>query len=362
MKGLTNKLCKSILFTFVVTFALLIVFTGFIRTYAKDKQATTDITYKNELKKEVIYGKVKFSISPYHIVRIKENNGYTDFYCELDKGEIEVDQSKNFRIKKLDKGDLKTFNSAKKYFDKTIEYSRLTNYEKIADASGITKMYVATGVEGKLSYYICFYQSEAYIIETKDKYLMVELINGDISDFTKNVIYVDKIEAKEKVVKKVIENVSYQDKKADYEIFSSKGILEYKAKLKIKKLKKGKERYQYSYQVYDKNDKQLQDLKWKSIVLVYPKFLDLNQDGSVDMQIAIDQTPGYDINQLYLWNEKKQCYQKVNYAGVLAEIEVKDGYLLNWVRAGTDRYVIEKLRWNGNKLIKESEELVTPEE
>jgi len=363
MEGLTKNLRKRILLlTLIITFAMLLPFTSCIRTYAKDKQAIKTITYTNELKKEIEYGKVKFSVSPYHVVSIKEKDGYIDFYCELDKGEIEVDKSKNFRIKKADNDNIKTFKGAKKYFDKTIEYSRLTNYDNIVDASGITKMYAAIGEEGERSYYICFYQNEAYIIETKDKYLTMELVKEDISDFVKNVVYVDKIESKGKIEKKVIENVSQQSGKADYEMFSTKGSLEYKAKLNIKKLKKGKEKYQYSYKVYDRKDKQLQELEWKSTALIYPKFLDLNQDGSVDLQVAVDQTPGYDINQLYVWNAKKQCYQKVIYAGVLAEIEVKDGYLLNWVRSGTEGYVIEKLQWDGNKLIKESEELVMPEE
>lgn len=362
MEGLTNNLRKRILFAFIITFAMLLPFTIYIRTYAKNQQAIKGITYNDELKKEVVYGKVKFAISPYHVVSTKEKDGYIDFYCELDKGEIEGDQSRNFRIKKADNADIKTFDGATKYFDKTIEYSRLSNYENIVDASGITKMYVAIGEEGQLSYYICFYQNETYIIETEDKYLTMELVKGDISDFVKNVIYVDKIEVKGKIDKKVVENVSYQARKADYEIFSSEGILEYKAKLKMTKLKKGKERYQYSYKVYDTNNKQLQELIWKSTALVYPKFLDLNQDGSVDLQIVVDQTPGYDIKKLYVWNDKKQCYQKVIYTDVLAEIEVNDGYLLNWVRSGTGGYVIEKLRWNGNKLIKDSEELAMPEE
>ncbi|BCJ92688.1 hypothetical protein acsn021_02570 [Anaerocolumna cellulosilytica] len=55
MESLSNNMRKSILLTLIITVTLFLPFTNRGRTYAKDKQAV-EITYNNELKKEVGYG------------------------------------------------------------------------------------------------------------------------------------------------------------------------------------------------------------------------------------------------------------------------------------------------------------------
>lgn len=323
---------------------------------------STFVTYKGENEKEISYGKVKFKLEQYHIISKTEKDGYVEFYCKLDKGEKEDLKSKTYKIRRYDKGDIVTFEDAKKYLDKTAEYDRLGNYQDIKDESGITKMYIATSEVEEINYYICCYKDETYIIETNEDDLSYYLVSCHLRDFLINILYMDKIGKPGKVEKKVIENVFIQANKAEYEIYSNEDVLEYTAKLNIKELKKGNQRYQYSYKIYDSNNKKLQEIKWKSIEKYYPNFMDMNQDGSVDLQITVDEAINYAINEFYLWKEGKQSYEKVICDETLSDIKVCDGYILNYVRAGAKGYIVEKLVWKGNELIKVSEELIMPDD
>lgn len=321
----------------------------------------TTVTYKNEKNKVITYGKVKFDISPYHIVSRTEKDDYVEFYCEPDKGKDEGNQSKIYRIQKYDKGDIKTFYDAKRYFDDTIKYVWLFNYQNIVDESGIINLYVSESDGTDDNNYICCYKDETYIINTNDIYLKFNLVECDLMDYLVNSMDVEDITVAGKLEKKVIENMFFKAKKAEYKIYSNEDILEYSAKLKITRVKKNTP-YRFSYKIYDANNKLLQEIKWKCILDVYPKLMDMNQDGNVDLQITVDQAINYDINKFYLWNEEKQHYEKVIYDGVLSDINICDGYILNFIRAGAKGYYVEKLVWDGNKLIKESEELVMPDD
>ncbi|WP_310602517.1 hypothetical protein, partial [Anaerosporobacter sp.] len=324
----------------------------------EEKSVTT--VYEDKSQKEIVYGELRFEISPYHIASKEEWESYVEFYCELDSGEDSTETSKVFRIEKCTDNGVVTFEDAKNYFAKISEFKIRESFQNIHDESGIIKMYTATAEEG-LSYYMCYFQKEVYLITTENPYLAWNLIEGDIWDWKQEVQYIYNIETKNQFTIKVIENRICQEDSSSYEIYSKDGNLEYKAELTIEPRKTEEYGFCYSYRIYDATDKEVQCLEWESTVIEYPKFVDLNQDGSVDMQVVIDQAPSYDVNELYIWNEAEQHYEKVLYDGTLADISVEDGYLLNWVRAGVEGYVIEKLIFEGTRLIKVSEEVVMPE-
>lgn len=88
--------------------------------------------------------------------------------------------------------------------------------------------------------------------------------------------------------------------------------------------------------------------------------MDANADGCIDMMVVTDQAASYDMNDLYIWNDEKERFDKVIYDGILAWIEVKDDGIWNWIRNG-EGYILETLQWRGNELVLVSEKEVTPE-
>jgi hypothetical protein len=79
-------------------------------------------------------------------------------------------------------------------------------------------------------------------------------------------------------------------------------------------------------------------------------------DGYADIQFL--EEPGAINNsyKLYVWDDFERNFAKVKYDGMLSYFEVHDGYLECWGKNDANSGVIEKLVWEGNNLIKESEE------
>jgi len=87
------------------------------------------------------------------------------------------------------------------------------------------------------------------------------------------------------------------------------------------------------------------------------EFLDVNLDGYIDMQL-IQWGALNDVHYLYLWDPFEQHFLEVMYQGfdMLSYYVIHDGYLINWAKESQNSVLKQKLIWDKNILILESEE------
>ena len=86
------------------------------------------------------------------------------------------------------------------------------------------------------------------------------------------------------------------------------------------------------------------------------KFLDVNMDGYADIQLLEEEGVKNNSYALYVWDDSDMTFVKVRCDEMLSYFEVHDGYLVNWVKEDSRSGIIQKLIWDKNTLIKESEE------
>ena len=114
----------------------------------------------------------------------------------------------------------------------------------------------------------------------------------------------------------------------------------------------------YSIDILDGNSKLLQNIELENIkILAGIDFIDVNLDGYLDIVINTGGTWN-ETHELYNWDPLSNNFMKVKFEGfdMLAWFEVHDGYIDNFIRGNTpEESVKEKLVWNGNNLIKESD-------
>ena len=115
--------------------------------------------------------------------------------------------------------------------------------------------------------------------------------------------------------------------------------------------------YNYTLQLFDAESNSLQSILLGRI----PEgvdFMDVNLDGYTDI---ISNTGGTlnETHELYIWDSPSQNFIKVEFRGfdMLSYFETHEGYIMNWVKDTATYGVIQKLIWDGNILIIESEEL-----
>jgi hypothetical protein len=114
----------------------------------------------------------------------------------------------------------------------------------------------------------------------------------------------------------------------------------------------------YDAHVYDSESNLIQSFQIESIVYPKVKLVDINLDGYTDIVVSTGGTLN-ETHQIFVWDtDETLAYIPIDFVGfdILSYYEINQGYLMNWVKDDANTVVVQKLTWNDNSLILESQE------
>lgn len=304
--------------------------------------------YDNETHKEIQYGKLSFDLNLYHIVSHMRSDKIETFMLELDEGEVRPQIHVTITIQTIKKQDLLNMESIMSYLmGLSQDYEKIMVYNNVTDDSGITSLYSVTG--GGLTDYLVCYNDVCYLIESNYGKLDIFLLkNYPNANYEVNN---QQIECANSFAAYVKETISFDINRVEYDIIQGKDGIKYYADLSID------EENQYSFVLKNEESRNLLTLStYASDLQDVIKFLDINMDGYVDVQFLESSGTLNNSYGLYVWDNFMKSFIKVKCDEMLSDVEVYDGYLLNWQKADTESGIIQKLVWKEHTLIKESEE------
>lgn len=143
-------------------------------------------------------------------------------------------------------------------------------------------------------------------------------------------------------------------KEARYIIIQGKDGTKYSAELKY-------DSQEYTYFFTVKNEKGNTLLSLNTHASYHGdvfKILDLNMDGYADIQFITAEGTMNSVHDFFLWDADAMNFVKAECEDELlfTEIEVQEDYLKLWGRNSASSGIITKYKWEGNKLVKISEE------
>lgn len=307
-------------------------------------------TYEDETHKKIQYGKLVIDFDYFHLVSDTLNNNSETFKCEINKGETWPETNMTITVQEIDKQNFLDTESIISYLSNmSPNYEDMRIYNNVTDDSGIISLYSVTG-DGLTNYVVC-YKDACYLVESDYSSLKIYLFNNDPR--ANYEIKKLKIECANSVITNVNETIIYNGdefEKAKYDIIQGKDGTKYSAELSLDK------DYEYRFSLKDEKGKELLALSTYSNFYDMVKFLDVNMDGYVDIRILEQSGTFNNSYALYVWDDSAKNFVKVKCEEMLSEFDVHDGYLLNQLKDSADSGVIQKLVWEGNTLVKESEE------
>ncbi|WP_372999648.1 hypothetical protein [Lutispora sp.] len=306
-------------------------------------------TYQDETHKEIQYGKLSFGLDLYHIVSYIRSDNEVTFKLEIDEGKVRPKTQMTIIIKEIEKQNFNNNDSTVEYLSNMFQaYETISIYTDIKDVSGITDLYSVTG-QGMTKYIVC-YNDTWYLIESdynKLKHMLFE--NRQKANYEINN---HQIECTNSFTAYVKETILSDYNKVKYEIIQGKDETKYYAELSLDK------EYQFKFVLNNEKGENLLTLSTRSSDFHdVVKFIDVNMDGYVDVRFLEISGTMNNNYKLYVWDNLTNGFTKVKYDEILSYFEVYDGYLLNWQKKDAQSGIIQKLIWEGNTLVKESEEL-----
>ena len=307
--------------------------------------------------KRITFGQAQIDLEYYDVVKEERSKDSATFLCELDHPSEIANPEFVVEIQRSSM-DIDSYEDAKRFFDGCISYSAVEMYSGMEELTGMTKLYAA--YEGKITYCVAVYPGEMYLIRSDGQRIQWDMLYNKDRDFLEKIYKIKEIECAEGKTVKVTEEISYPDKEAHYELYvEGKETADYSLQHKIEGTSGY---YRNTVTVYDSEGLLLQTFNWESRhASDYLTFMDLNLDGYADLQTVTDKGTSDDAHELYTWQETEQRFEKVECEGVLADIAVRGDRIWNWIRH-IPGYVVEVYRWEGNKLIMESQEYIEPDE
>lgn len=305
-------------------------------------------TYEDETHKEIQYGKLSFNIGSYHIVSDVRSDSTETFKCEIDKGVTRPETQMTITIQEIEKQEFLNTESIISYLsDMSPEYEKIKIYYNVTDDSGISGLYSV--IEGSQTKYVVCCRDSFYLIESDYSKLSNYLFKNDpTANYEVNN---QKIECADSFTAYVNDIISYNDNKAVYDVTQGKDKTAYSAELS------GGEDSQYNFTLKNEKDQNLLTLStYASDIKDVIKFLDVNMDGYADIQFLEEEGTMNNSYALYVWDDSAKNFIKVKCDEMLSNIEVHADYLLNLVKEDGQSGVRQKLLWDKNTLVKESEE------
>lgn len=120
--------------------------------------------------------------------------------------------------------------------------------------------------------------------------------------------------------------------------------------------------YQYTLTIKKENDEKLLSLSGNASSLnEVVDFLDYNLDGYLDVRVLEQEGTMNNSYALFIWDESTGNFDRAICDEMLSDIEVRDGYLINWVSVDAQSQMMQKFVWDGNTLVKISEEICESE-
>lgn len=305
-------------------------------------------TYDNETHKKIEYGKISLNFDSYHIVSYIQSDNSATFKCEIDKGIGWSKTHMTITIREMEKRDFLNVESATLYLrDNFPDYEQIVIYNNIADDSGITSLYRVT--KGDLTNYIVFYSDVCYLIESDYNVLSTHLFKNRHKE--NYVEYNQKIKCANSFTAYVKKSIFYDSNKAKYDILQGKDGTKYFIDINRD------EKSPYNITIKNEGGENLLILStYASDFNEIIKFLDVNMDGYADIQFLKEAGTMNNSYDLYVWDGFTKSFIKVKCDEMISYFKVHEGYLLNWGKNDAKSGVVQKLVWEGNTLIKESEE------
>ena len=280
-----------------------------------------------------------------------ENEDWMIYECEPIEDTFYAD-CPVIEVKKNFTSEILTYEEAKPFFRDIIDYDQMWHYVENNNEYGIGQIFEAA--QGNEAYYLLFLENDSFLVHVEGKLrLESELTSQPWDQEVRNQYGREMVECADGAIAQIICDISFVNREARYEFCLGEEET-YQAVLEIE----DGEPMQYHFTLY-RGNKEMQDISWTSRFESYPEFLDANRDGYVDMMVAIDQVPAYEIHDLYIWNNQSGCFEQVVYDDVLAWIEIEEDGIRNWIRNG-DGYILQTLQWRGKELIRVKEEEITP--
>ena len=307
--------------------------------------------------KQISFGSLHIDFVYHEVVEERRNKDFAIFFCDKDRQSGTKEPEIKVEIQRCST-DVSSYEDARSFFDKCTSYDRIEVYRGMEALTGMTALYAADG-DGP-TYCLAVYPEETYIVRSEGRMIQYDMLYSKDEDFLKMTYRTDEIECAGGNTVGVSEEISYPNREAQYELYvGGKETADYLLRHKIEG-ETGP--YRNTVTVYDGEGALLQTFGWESFMDEnYLEFADLNQDGYVDIKTVKDNAPAYNIHDLYTWQETEQRFEKVECEGVLADIAVRGDRIWNWGRS-IPGYVVEVYRWEGNKLIMESQEYIEPDE
>ena len=314
----------------------------------------TTILYEGEENKIIEYGEVSMSMHYLHIISCTKSKDSITYELERDTDKTHWEDKATITIREIEKQSMETIQDMILDLHETYPtYYRAAVCHDINDDSGVTDYYDVRIDD--FSYYTVFYGDTTYLIESNlnilDSEFLENTYKGEYIPIEDDyVVFNTEIFSGDFSAAYVKEEHRYYENKAEIIITQNKNNKKYFIEIV-------KENHVYTIYVKNEADETLisstvQGSGFYELVQV----ADINMDGYVDIQLL--ENSGTMNNQygLYVYNETLDDFEEIAYDGWLSYLQGKDGYVLNWMKGDAMSGTEEKLIWEGNTLVKESEE------
>jgi len=319
-----------------------------IDSKVEDLKNTNTILFTPGENKIIEYGKIFIEFSDHYIISCTENKDSAEYKLKSDNISAYSDEEITLKITESNKSSFESTENMVAYANEVYTaYDNLKVFYNLIDDYGVTAYYQVE--KNGEAYYLVFYTDKAYEIESTSS-----LIGTEVTSSFHEPSY-------EQVNEDILsENVVLANVKREYSFFENRAkieIIQSESKGKIT-VEIGTVEYEHTIEVKNSDGKVLvsSQLYGDNFYRSFVQVLDLNGDGYVDLQILKTQGTRNNEYDLYIYNEDMNEFTKIDIGNnLLSNIEIRDGYIYNWINDSPDIGEGEYFLIEGDKLVKKDE-------